>query len=37
GLNVDGQHDHIWDTCVPTFLHYNIPLMAVGIIGAMLL
>src|SRR5699024_1803083 len=25
GLNVDGQHNHIWDTCVPTFLHYNIP------------
>ena len=24
GLNTDGQHDHIWDTCVPTFLHYNI-------------
>ncbi len=23
GLNVDNQHDHIWDTCVPTFLHYN--------------
>lgn len=27
GLNADGQHDHIWDTCVPTFLHFNIPLM----------
>ena len=25
GLNADGQHQHIWDTCVPTFLHYNIP------------
>ncbi|SIQ52373.1 hypothetical protein SAMN05920897_11048 [Alkalispirochaeta americana] len=37
GLNVDGQHDHIWDTCVPTFLHYNIPLMLAGIIGAMIL
>jgi putative amino acid transporter len=37
GLNVDGQHDHIWDTCVPTFLHYNIPLVIFGIIGAMLL
>lgn len=24
GLNADGQHDHIWDTCVPTFLHFNI-------------
>lgn len=32
GLNVDGQHDHIWDTCVPTFLHYNIPLMLVSIV-----
>lgn len=32
GLNADGQHDHIWDTCVPTFLHFNIPLM----IGAIL-
>ncbi len=21
GLNVDGQHNHIWDTCVPTFVH----------------
>ncbi|WP_272947251.1 Na+/H+ antiporter NhaC family protein, partial [Staphylococcus aureus] len=27
GLNVDGQHDHIRDTCVPNFLFYNIPLM----------
>lgn len=26
GLNVDGQHDHIRDTCIPTFLHYNLPL-----------
>ena len=32
GLNADGQHDHIWDTCVPTFLHFNIPLMIVSII-----
>ncbi|SMP43898.1 Na+/H+ antiporter family protein [Anoxynatronum buryatiense] len=37
GLNVDGQHDHIWDTCVPTFMHYNIPLVIFGIIGAVLL
>src|SRR5699024_11148551 len=21
GLNADGKHHHIWDTCVPTFLH----------------
>lgn len=37
GLNIDGQHDHIWDTCVPTFLHYNIPLVIFGVIGAMML
>ena len=27
GLNVDGQHNHIWDTVVPTFICYNIPLI----------
>ncbi|HDT7043606.1 TPA: Na+/H+ antiporter family protein [Staphylococcus aureus] len=37
GLNVDGQHDHIRDTCVPNFLFYNIPLMIFGIIAAMVL
>lgn len=37
GLSVDGQHDHIWDTCVPTFLHYNIPLIIFGVIGAVLI
>jgi predicted histidine transporter YuiF (NhaC family) len=36
GLNADGQHNHIWDTCVPTFLHYNIPLIIFGTIGAMI-
>ncbi len=36
GLNADGQHNHIWDTCVPTFLHYNIPLIVFGVIGAIL-
>lgn len=30
GLNVDGQHNHIWDTCVPTFICYNIPLVLFG-------
>ena len=30
GLNVDGQHDHIWDSVVPTFIHYNIPLILFG-------
>lgn len=34
GLNADGQHDHIWDTCVPTFLHFNIPLLIFGTIAA---
>ncbi|WP_042272554.1 Na+/H+ antiporter family protein [[Clostridium] dakarense] len=37
GLNADKQHDHIWDTCVPTFLHYNIPLLIFGVIGSMML
>lgn len=32
GLNADGQHDHIWDTCVPQFICYDIPLMIAGII-----
>lgn len=32
GLNADGQHDHIWDTCVPQFICYNIPLLIVGTI-----
>lgn len=30
GLNVDGQHNHIWDTCVPTFTFINIPLIIFG-------
>lgn len=37
GLNADGQHDHIWDTVVPTFLHYNLPLIAFGWLAAMVL
>lgn len=37
GLNVDGQHDHIRDTVIPTFLHYNLPLMAAGWVAAMVL
>ncbi|BAB07078.1 Na+/H+ antiporter family protein [Halalkalibacterium halodurans] len=37
GLNADGQHNHIWDTCVPTFLHFNIPLLLFGWIAAMML
>jgi predicted histidine transporter YuiF (NhaC family) len=30
GLNIDGQHDHIRDTVIPTMLHYNVPLLAFG-------
>ncbi|AIC95479.1 Na+/H+ antiporter family protein [Shouchella lehensis] len=37
GLNADGQHDHIWDTCVPTFLHLTVPLFFVGWIAALIL
>ncbi|WP_042351198.1 Na+/H+ antiporter family protein [Bacillus massiliigorillae] len=37
GLNADGKHHHIWDTCIPTFLHYNIPLIVFGIIAALVL
>jgi predicted histidine transporter YuiF (NhaC family) len=37
GLKVDGQHNHIWDTVVPTFLHYNLPLLAFGWLAAMVL
>ncbi|MGY3945277.1 Na+/H+ antiporter family protein [Aeromonas tecta] len=37
GLNADGQHDHIWDSVVPTFVHYNIPLIIFGWIAAMVL
>ncbi|UTC67631.1 MULTISPECIES: Na+/H+ antiporter family protein [unclassified Treponema] len=37
GLNADKQHNHIWDTCVPTFLHFNIPLLIAGLIAAMIL
>ena len=36
GLNIDGQHNHIWDTCVPTFLHYNLALIIFAIIGVYL-
>ena len=33
-LNVDGQHDHIRDTCIPTFLSFNIPLFISAVIMA---
>jgi len=37
GLNADDKHDHIWDTVVPTFIHYNLPLIAFGWVAAMTL
>ncbi|CAH9061967.1 hypothetical protein PSECIP111951_02597 [Pseudoalteromonas holothuriae] len=37
GLNADGQHDHIWDSVVPTFIHFNIPLLIFGWVAAMVL
>lgn len=37
GLNADKQHNHIWDTCVPTFLHYNIPIFLAGWIISLIL
>ncbi len=37
GLNADNQHNHIYDTCVPTFLVYNLPLVVFGVVGALLL
>lgn len=36
GLNVDGQHNHIWDTCIPTFLHYNIALIVFALLGVLI-
>ena len=36
GLNADGQHNHITDTCIPTFLFFNIPLIIFAIIAVFL-
>lgn len=37
GLNADGQHNHIYDTCVPTFIFFNIPLLICGIVFSLIL
>ena len=37
GLNMDGQHDHMKDSVIPTFIHFNIPLIIFGWIAAMVL
>ena len=34
GLNADGQHNHIWDTCVPTGILFNTPIAMCAIILA---
>ena len=36
GLNADGQHNHIYDTCIPTFLHFNIALIVFALLGVLL-
>ena len=36
GLNADGQHNHIYDTCIPTFLHFNIALILFALLGVIL-
>lgn len=36
GLNADGQHEHIKDTCIPTFLHYNLPLILFALIAVII-
>ena len=36
GLNVDNQHNHIYDTCIPTFLHFNIALIIFALLGVLL-
>ena len=36
GLNIDTQHDHIKDTCIPTFLHYNIPLIIFALLAVLI-
>ena len=33
-FNLDGQHDHIWDTCVPSFICCNLPILVICTIAA---
>ncbi|HIQ88630.1 TPA: sodium:proton antiporter [Candidatus Galligastranaerophilus faecipullorum] len=33
GLNADNQHSHIQDTCIPTFLHFNIALLLAALLA----
>lgn len=36
GLNADNQHDHIKDTCIPTFVHFNLALIIMTLIAVFL-
>lgn len=36
GLNADGQHNHITDTCIPTFTHYTVMLFIFGLVGSII-
>lgn len=36
GLNADGQHEHIRNTCFATFTHFCIPLFIAGFIGSLI-
>lgn len=33
GLGADGQHNHIKDTCIPTFIHFNTALVIAAILA----
>jgi len=33
GLNIDNNHNHIKDTCIPTFIHYNSALIIIALIS----
>ncbi|WP_457809497.1 Na+/H+ antiporter family protein [Kushneria sp. EE4] len=37
GLNADGQHDHIKDSVIPTFLHANVGMLVLAWVAAMVL
>ena len=37
GLNADGQHDHIRDSVIPTFLHANLGMLLLAWVAAMVL
>lgn len=35
GLNADNQHNHIKDTCIPTFIHFNTALILAALIAVL--